>query len=63
MRDGLEDLEYMFALEELLGSRAPVLALVDAVVSSTYEFEHDPLIMLKVRNELANNIESELWRS
>ena len=60
VRDALEDLEYMFLLDQLSGSRESVLAIVASVVTSAYEFQHDPLTMLKAREELAKSIESNM---
>jgi hypothetical protein len=58
VRDGLEDLEYMYALEELLGSRDKVAALVGRVVRTAYDFDHDWKTMLSVREAIADAIEA-----
>ena len=58
LRDGLEDLEYMYHLEELLGSRDKVAALVGRVVRHAYDFDHDWKTMLSVREAIADAIEA-----
>ena len=54
IRDGLEDLEYMYQLEELTGSRAAALAIISpAVVRRAYDFEHaDGAPMLAARAKM-----------
>ena len=53
VRDGLEDLEYMYLLEDATGSRVAAEAIVASVIHSTYNFEHDASIMLAARAKLA----------
>ena len=56
-RDGLEDLEYMYLLEDLTGSREAVEAIVSRVVQTTYDFNHDGAVMAAARLALAEAIE------
>merc|ERR1712046_344452 len=46
IRDGLQDLEYMYLLEDALGDRKEADAIVSEVVHSTYDFEHEAAPML-----------------
>ena len=59
VRDGLEDLEYMYALEAQVG-RDAALAIVGEIVRTPYDFEHEALPMLSARDELADRIEKAL---
>ena len=59
IRDGLEDLEYMYLLEALAG-RAAVLAVVNQVVRAAYDFEHDAAATLDAREALATAVEAAL---
>ena len=54
IRDGLEDLEYMYMLEELTGSRAAALDIISPdVVRRAYDFEHaDGAKMLAARKKM-----------
>ena len=49
IRDGLEDLEYMYLLEDKLGSRDAVLDTVGEVAQKAYSFQHDAAIMRNAR--------------
>ena len=60
IRDGLEDMEYMLLLEELLGSRVAALQIVDGIVRTAYDFEHEAGPMLAAREALADRIEAAL---
>ena len=59
IRDGLEDIEYMYVLEDLQGREA-ALAVVDTVVRAAYDFEHEAAPMIAAREALADAIESAL---
>ena len=48
IRDSLEDWEYMHALEQLSG-RDAAMAQVSKVVTTAYNFTHDPAVMQAVR--------------
>jgi hypothetical protein len=52
IRDGLEDLEYMYAAEARVG-RARVLAEVQSVVKSTHKWEHDAAPYFAARERIA----------
>ena len=60
IRDGLQDLEYMYLLEDATGSSAAAMAIVDSVVRTTYDFELDPSAMLAARAKLAAAIEAAM---
>jgi hypothetical protein len=60
IRDGYEDLEYMYLLDALTGSTAASTAIVATVVHTAYRFEHDPAPMLAARARLAEAIEAAL---
>jgi hypothetical protein len=60
IRDGLQDLEYMYLLEDATGSRTAAAAIVDSVVRTTYDFEHDADAMLAARAKLAAAIEAAM---
>jgi hypothetical protein len=60
IRDGLQDLEYMYLLEDATGSSAAAMAIVDSVVRTTYDFELDPSAMLAARAKLAAAIEATM---
>ena len=63
LRDGLEDLEYMYLLEDLTGSREAALEIVNTVMRTTYDFDfEDPAAMLGARAKLAEAIEQALVR-
>lgn len=52
IRDGLEDLEYMY-LAEAKHSRSAVLEVVRTVVTSTHQWSKDPMDFAKAREALA----------
>ena len=52
IRDGLEDLEYMYILQDSVG-RDAAEAIVDRVVKHAYQWDHDPVVMLNARERLA----------
>ena len=52
LRDGLEDLEYMYAAEARVG-RDRVLAEVKAIVSSTHKWEHEAMPYWEAREKIA----------
>ena len=56
IRDGLEDLEYMYLAEAKVG-RAKVLKVVRSVVRAAYDFEHSAEPWLAARERLAALIE------
>jgi hypothetical protein len=60
IRDGLQDLEYMYLLEDATGSRTAGVAIVESVVRTTYDFEHEPAAMLAARAKLAAAIEAAM---
>jgi len=61
IRDGLEDLEYMYMLEALSpAGRKDVLKLVKKVVKAAYSFDHKAKTMQQVRQALGQAIESLL---
>lgn len=53
-------MEYMLLLEELLGSRVAALQIVDGIVRTAYDFEHEAGPMLAAREALADRIEAAL---
>ena len=52
IRDGIEDLELMYALEDRTGSRDAGLAIVNDFIRSAYDFDHAPGKMLAARAAL-----------
>lgn len=59
IRDGLEDLEYMYLLEDAAGREA-TRKIVSQVVRKTYDFTHDAESMMAARAALASAIEGTL---
>ena len=59
IRDGLEDLEYMYLLEDAAG-RDATTKIVSNVVRKTYDFNHDAESMMATRAALASAIEAAL---
>jgi hypothetical protein len=57
VREGLEDYEYLKAYEARLG-RAAAEAMARRLVRRTFEWEHDPAALYRVRQELAAGLES-----
>ena len=57
IRDGIEDIELMYLAEAKVG-RSSVLNEVRKVVSKTYDFTHDPNVLLAVREALAKLVVS-----
>lgn len=57
IRDGMEDVEYLFIAKELLGEEY-VDGIVSRLVRTVNDFETDPDVMLSVRNELGDAIEA-----
>ncbi len=55
MRDGMEDVEYLYIAKELLGEEY-VDGIVKRLVRTVNDFETDPEVLLAVRNELGNAI-------
>ena len=47
----------MYLLEDATGSREAAAAIVDSVVRTTYDFEHEANVMLAARAKLAAAIE------
>ena len=60
IRDGLEDLEYMYLLQDATGSRDAALAIVSSVVHATYQFEHSPEAFIRAREKLGAAVEAAL---
>jgi hypothetical protein len=60
IRDGLEDLEYMYLLQDATGSRDAAEAIVSSVVHATYNFEHGPAAFVRAREKLAAAVEVAL---
>ena len=60
IRDGLEDLEYMYLLQDATGSRDAAEAIVNSVVHATYNFEHGPAAFVRAREKLAAAVEVAL---
>ena len=57
IRDGLEDLEYMYLLEEQQGgNRSQVLPLVQQVVTTAYDFDHSVATMQQARQAIGKAI-------
>lgn len=63
IRDGLEDLEYMYLLTDAIGNREDAEQIVAQIVKSTYSFEWNPLKFLQARSQLADAIEKALQSS
>ena len=59
IRDGLEDLEYMYMLEDLKG-RDAAAAIVAKVVNTTYDFAHDAEAFMGARAALAAAVEAAM---
>lgn len=58
VRDGQEDLMYMWMLEQLQGSRDGAMAIVGRVVASTYSYAADAAAMMAARAALGEAIEA-----
>jgi hypothetical protein len=52
VREGLEDYEYLRAFQDRFG-RAAALALARKVARRTFDWEHDPRVLYRVRHEIA----------
>ena len=59
LRDGIEDVEYFYIAEELLG-REWVDSFIERVVRTVNDFEQESEALLSVRNELGDAIEKAL---
>ena len=56
MRDGLEDYEYLYLLAERTGSREQSTAFTGRLIRSIIDYENDPELLLKTRQEIAEAI-------
>jgi hypothetical protein len=57
IREGLEDYEYLVMLEKLKGSKT-VAGIVDGIIRSAYDFDHDPQKLYGARTEIARQLDA-----